>query len=137
MSPEITGNVRHNSGSRLRLNSESVNVVGNPDPCIDFAARNTLTATASNPASRRVHRCGLDELLVDPTQTIKSLAIREGKSERSIRMTLRQGRIAAREKERDGSAEFGSNLSRRLQSDCAPLLGPEHRQVGQALDAPH
>ena len=34
-----------------------------------------------------------------------------------------------------GSAEFGSNLSRRLQSDGAPLLGPEHRQVGQALDA--
>src|SRR5271157_6024461 len=30
---------------------------------------------------------------------------------------------------------FGSNLSRRLQSDGAPLLGPEHRQVGQALDA--
>ena len=30
----------------------------------------------------------LDELLVDPTQTIESLAIREGKSERSIRMTL-------------------------------------------------
>ena len=34
-----------------------------------------------------------------------------------------------------GSAEFGSNLSRRLQSDGAPLLGPEHRKVGQALDA--
>ena len=33
------------------------------------------------------------------------------------------------------SAEFGSNLSRLLQSHGAPLLGPEHRQVGQALDA--
>ncbi len=43
--------------------------------------------------------------------------------------------FAARGKERDGSAEFGSNLSRRLQSDGGPLLGPEHRQVGQALDA--
>ena len=42
-------------------------------------------------------------------------------------MTTR--RFAARGKERDGSAEFGSNLSRRLQSDGAPLLGPEHRQV--------
>ncbi len=30
----------------------------------------------------------LDELLVDPTRTIELLAIREGKSERSIRMTL-------------------------------------------------
>ena len=48
-------------------------------------------------------------------------------------MTTR--RFAARGKERDGSAEFGSNLSRRLQSDPAPLLGPQHRQVGQALDA--
>ena len=38
-------------------------------------------------ALRDAHRW-LDELLVDPTQTIKSLAIREGKSERSIRMTL-------------------------------------------------
>ena len=45
------------------------------------------------------------------------------------------GAFAARGKERDGSAEFGSNLSRRLQSDGAPLLGPEHRQVGQALEA--
>ena len=38
-------------------------------------------------ALRDAHRW-LDELLVDPTQTIESLAIREGKSERSIRMTL-------------------------------------------------
>ncbi len=30
----------------------------------------------------------LDELLFDPTQTIESLAVYEGKSERSIRMTL-------------------------------------------------
>ena len=36
---------------------------------------------------RDAHRW-LDELLVDPTQTIESLAVREGKSERSIRMTL-------------------------------------------------
>ena len=38
-------------------------------------------------ALRDAHRW-LDELLVDPTQTIESLAIREGKSERSIRMKL-------------------------------------------------
>ena len=38
-------------------------------------------------ALRDAHRW-LDELLVDPTQTVESLAIREGKSERSIRMTL-------------------------------------------------
>ena len=30
----------------------------------------------------------LDELLIDPAQTIESLAMREGKSERSIRMTV-------------------------------------------------
>ncbi len=38
-------------------------------------------------ALRDAHRW-LDELVVDPTQAIESLAIREGKSERSIRMTL-------------------------------------------------
>jgi hypothetical protein len=38
-------------------------------------------------ALRDAHRW-LDELPVDPTQTIESLAIREDKSERSIRMTL-------------------------------------------------
>ena len=44
-------------------------------------------------ALRDAHRW-LDELLVDPTQTIESLAIREGKSERSIRMTLSLGFIS-------------------------------------------
>ena len=38
-------------------------------------------------ALRDAHRW-LDELLFDPAQTIESLAIREGKRERSIRMTL-------------------------------------------------
>jgi hypothetical protein len=38
-------------------------------------------------ALRDAHRW-LDELLFDPTQTIESLAVRESKSERSIRMTL-------------------------------------------------
>ena len=38
-------------------------------------------------ALRDAHRW-LDELLYDPTQTIESLAVRESKSERSIRMTL-------------------------------------------------
>jgi site-specific DNA recombinase len=33
-------------------------------------------------------RRGLDELLGDPNQSVESLAVREGKSERSIRMTL-------------------------------------------------
>ena len=42
---------------------------------------------ARGKALRDAHRW-LDELLVDPTQTIELLAIREGKSERSIRMTL-------------------------------------------------
>ena len=45
---------------------------------------------ARRKALRDAHRW-LDELLVDPTQTIESLAIREGKSERSIRMTLALG----------------------------------------------
>ena len=30
---------------------------------------------------------------------------------------------------------FGLQLNWRLQSQGAPLLGPQHRQVGQALDA--
>jgi hypothetical protein len=34
-----------------------------------------------------------------------------------------------------GSAEFGPNLNRLSQSHCVPLLGPEHWQLGQALDA--
>ena len=38
-------------------------------------------------ALRAAHRW-LDELLSDPTKSIESLAVREGKSERSIRMTL-------------------------------------------------
>jgi site-specific DNA recombinase len=38
-------------------------------------------------ALRDAHRW-LDELLSDPRQTLESLASREGKSERSIRMTL-------------------------------------------------
>ena len=38
-------------------------------------------------ALRDAHRW-LDELLVDPAQTIESLAMREYKSERSIRMTM-------------------------------------------------
>jgi hypothetical protein len=36
--------------------------------------------------------------------------------------------------EERGSAEFGANLNRLSQSYRAPLLGPEHWQVGQALD---
>src|SRR5271167_2133750 len=38
-------------------------------------------------ALRDAHRW-LDELLHDPTETTEMLAVREGKSERSIRMTL-------------------------------------------------
>ena len=38
-------------------------------------------------ALRDAHRW-LDELLSDPRQTLESLALREGKTDRSIRMTL-------------------------------------------------
>jgi site-specific DNA recombinase len=38
-------------------------------------------------ALRKAHRW-LDELMTNPNQTIELLAAREGKSERSIRMTL-------------------------------------------------
>jgi hypothetical protein len=48
----------------------------------------------------------------------------EAGAERLPRTTRR---IRGAGKDWDGSAEFGSNLSRRLQSDGAPLLGPEHR----------
>jgi site-specific DNA recombinase len=41
----------------------------------------------SQPALHNARRW-LDELLIDPAQTIESLAMREHKSERSIRMTV-------------------------------------------------
>ena len=50
-------------------------------------AMRTKTRDGFIKALRDAHRW-LDELLVDPTQTIELLAVREGKSERSIRMTL-------------------------------------------------
>jgi site-specific DNA recombinase len=54
-----------------------------------------LPATSFRPRSRAIliealgdaHRW-LDELLSDPRQTLESLASREGKTERSIRMTV-------------------------------------------------
>jgi hypothetical protein len=47
----------------------------------------------------------------------------------------RKPNIAAASCQTRGSAEFGPNLNRLSQSHCAPLLRPEHWQVGQALDA--
>ena len=66
------------------------------------AARSSSAwAKRSNPYEqcerKRVTVSWLDELLVDPTQTIESLAIREGKSERSIRMrAARRARSTSR-----------------------------------------
>ena len=66
-------------------------------PPRDHPARGRSAATPTsnaNESARRFHQAlrdahrWLDELVVDPTQAIESLAIREGKSERSIRMTL-------------------------------------------------
>jgi site-specific DNA recombinase len=39
-------------------------------------------------------QCWLDELIMDPNQTIELIAAREGKSERSIRVTLSLAFIA-------------------------------------------
>jgi len=67
-------------------------------------------------ALRDAHRW-LDELLFDPTHTIESLAVREGKSERSIRMTgireSRHGDLAA-------SARAQGRILRVRSSLCSP-----------------
>jgi hypothetical protein len=47
-----------------------------------------VRARAVFPESLRKARRGLDELIIDPDQTIEAIASRERKSERSIRMTL-------------------------------------------------
>ena len=65
-------------------------------------------------ALRDAHRW-LDELLDDPTQTIELLAVREGKSERSIRMTLSLAFISPVLAEvRDGGSSSARVLRKRL-----------------------
>ena len=58
---------------------------GNPDASI--RPMRTKARVVFVDALRRAHRW-LDELMTDPQQSVESLAIREGKTERSIRMTL-------------------------------------------------
>jgi hypothetical protein len=51
-----------------------------------------------------------------------------------VKLSAKEG-FAARGKQERRSAGLGLRLNRLLQSDGAPLLGPEHRQVDKALDA--
>ncbi len=53
-------------------------------------AMRTKAREGFSKALRDAHRW-LDKLLFDPTQTIESLAVYEGKSDRSIRMTRNLG----------------------------------------------
>ena len=70
------------SSRRRREIIQGVGEAQRPQRAMRTKARDGFTR-----ALRYAHRW-LDELLVDPTETIESLAVREGKSERSIRMTL-------------------------------------------------
>ena len=80
----------------------------------------------------------LDELLSDPLQTLESLALREGKTERSIRMTLslaflapghRQGRSRG-----TPAARLRSQTSRRSSDGLArPVAGARARSAGSRI----
>ena len=64
-----------------------------PRPCrpsdpSEFGSKPRLVARDGFVKAPRAAYRWLDELLSDPTQSIESLAVRESKSERSIRMTL-------------------------------------------------
>jgi site-specific DNA recombinase len=72
----------------------------------------------------------LDELLIDPAQTIESLAMREGKSERSIRMTVSLAFISPvlAEAALEGRLPRGFNVKRLTE---LPMLWSEQwRAVG-------
>ena len=70
----------------------------------------------------------LDELLYDPTQTIESLAVREGKSERSIRMTLSLAFMSPGGSRDRGSASARVQLKRL--TDLPMLWSEQWRAIG-------
>ncbi len=84
-------------------------------------------------ALRDAHRW-LDELLFDPTQTIKSLAVREGKSERSIRMTLSLAFISPVLAEAAMEARLPRGFCVKRLTDLPILWSEQWRAIG--LQAP-
>ena len=62
-------------------------IQGQGTPDVSIRPMRTTARVVFVDALHRAHRW-LDELMTDPRQSIESLAIREGKTERSIRMTL-------------------------------------------------
>jgi len=70
----------------------------------------------------------VDELLFDPAHTIDSLAVRDGKSERSIRMTLSLAFLSPvlAEAAMEGRLPRGFCVKRRLKRAPGSLTGEEH-----------
>ena len=62
-------------------------IQGEDEPCAPIRPMRVLARTVFAESLRNAHRW-LDELITDPDQTIETIAVRERRSERSIRMTL-------------------------------------------------
>ena len=94
-----------------------------PIRAMKTGARDTLIDAMRNA------RCWLDQLVRDPSLTIKALAVRERKSERSIRMTLSLAFIAPQVAHAaiDGRLPRGFNVKR------LPDLPMLWREQGQAV----
>ena len=75
-------------------------------------------------------RCWLDELLIDPAQTIESLAMREGKSERSIRMTVSLAFISPVLAEAAMEGRLPRGFSVKRLTDLPMLWSEQWRAVG-------
>ena len=72
----------------------------------------------------------LDELLTDPAQTIESLAMREDKSERSIRMTLSLAFISPVLAEAAMEGRLPRGFSVKRLTDLPMLWSEQWRAVG-------
>jgi site-specific DNA recombinase len=72
----------------------------------------------------------LDELLIDPAQTIESLAMREGKSERSIRMTVSLAFISPVLAEAAMEGRLPRGFSVKRLTDLPMLWSEQWRAVG-------
>jgi hypothetical protein len=72
----------------------------------------------------------LDELLIDPAQTIESLAMREHKSERSIRMTMSLAFVSPVLAEAALEGRLPRGFSVKRLTDLAMLWSEQWRAVG-------
>ena len=85
--------------------------------------------TVSSSALRDARRW-LDELLMDPAQTIESLAMREHKSERSIRMTVSLAFISPVLAEAALEGRLPRGFSVKRLTDLPMLWSEQWRAVG-------